>query len=319
MLISVFPKGFLREMIVDRTMTVFDWITTARQLPPVDGLELHADFFWQTDDGYLDRVGDTLAAAGFVMPMVCVSPDFVNPDPEIRKRELDREIDMIRIAGRIGTDNATVRVLSGMARPEVPLEQGLDWASEAILSLIPIAKEHGVTLALENHYKASTWEYPEFAQRREVYLELLSRIDERAAFGVQFDPSNAITAGLDSAKFLEEVIDRVVSMQASDRFLSDGATLDELRLADGTIGYSPALQHGVIGRGLNDYPRIFRTLVNAGYDGWISIEDGVNGMSEMADSIDFLTDARDRYFGGSRANRIATLERARAAAAPVAR
>jgi sugar phosphate isomerase/epimerase len=314
-LISVFPKGFLTEMIVDRTMTVFDWIERSRELPPIDGLELHSDFFWQTDDAYVDSVADALSAAGLVMPMVCVSPDFVNPDADERKREFDREIEMIRIAGRIGTPNATVRVLTGMARPEVSVEQGLDWAGEAILGLIPIAKEHGVTLALENHYKASTWEYPEFAQRREVYLELLSRIDERASFGVQFDPSNAITAGLDSADFLDEVIGRVVSMQASDRFLSDGATLDELRLADGTIGYSPALQHGVIGRGLNDYPRIFTTLVDNGYDGWISIEDGVNGMQEMADSVDFLRDAREKYFGGSRGNRVETLERARAAVA----
>lgn len=314
-LISAFPKGLLTEMIVERSMTVFDWIERAKQLPPLDGLELHSDFFWHTDDDYIDSIGQSLADAGFVMPMICVSPDFVNPDPEVRKREFDREVEMIRIAQRIGTPDPRVRVLSGMARPEISVDQGLDWASEAILDLIPIAKEHGVTLALENHYKASTWEYPEFAQRREVYLELLARIDDRTNFGVQFDPSNAITAGLDSADFLDEVIDRVVSMQASDRFLAPGHTLDELRLADGTIGYSPALEHGAIGRGLNDYPRIFRTLVEHGYDGWISIEDGVNGMNELAESVDFLLDARERYFSGSRANRVATLDAARTTSA----
>jgi len=88
-------------------------------------------------------------------------------------------------------------------------------------------------------------------------------------------------------------------MQASDRFLVPGATLQGLQQSDGTIGYSPDLQHGVIGKGLNDYPRIFATLVANGYDGWISIEDGVNGMGEMRESVDFLIDARDRYFGGS--------------------
>src|SRR5690606_37463621 len=112
----------------------------------------------------------------------------------------------------------------------------------------------------------------------------------------------------------DEVIDRVVTMQASDRFLAPGTTLDDLRQADGTIGYSPALQHGVIGRGLNDYPRIFRTLANAGYDGWISIEDGVNGMEEMHESVLFLREAREQYFGGSTAVRVENQERARAAA-----
>jgi sugar phosphate isomerase/epimerase len=116
---------------------------------------------------------------------------------------------------------------------------------------------------------------------------------------VQFDPSNAIVAGDDPVDLLELVIDRVVTMQASDRSLEPGATLEQLRGADGTIGYSPALRHGVLGEGLNDYPRIFTLLAGAGYDGWISIEDGVNGMADLAASVDFLRAARDEYFGGS--------------------
>jgi sugar phosphate isomerase/epimerase len=99
--------------------------------------------------------------------------------------------------------------------------------------------------------------------------------------------------------FLQSVVDRVYTMQASDRFLAGNASLDSLRQADGTIGYSPDLRHGVIGAGLNDYERIFEVLVGAGYDGWISIEDGVNGMAEMVASAEFLKAARDRWFGGS--------------------
>ena len=102
-------------------------------------------------------------------------------------------------------------------------------------------------------------------------------------------------------------------MQASDRSLAAGTTLEDLRGSDGMLGYSPALQHGVIGRGLNDYPRIFTTLVQAGYDGWISIEDGVNGMQDLTDSVEFLRQARDTYFGGSTAVRVATHEAALAA------
>jgi sugar phosphate isomerase/epimerase len=110
------------------------------------------------------------------------------------------------------------------------------------------------------------------------------------------------------------VIDRVVTMQASDRFLEPGTTLDDLRQADGTIGYSPALKHGVIGQGLNDYDRIFTILVDAGYDGWISIEDGVNGLGELRASADFLRAARDRWFGGSTAVRVRNHEAAKQAA-----
>lgn len=313
MRISVFPKGDLDAIAVKRTMTVFEWIEKARVLP-ADGLELYSGMFWETGDDFVDRVGEDLAAAGFEMPMLCASPDFTNPDPEVRKAELDREAEMIRITSRLGGPGASTRVLSGQRHPEVSLEQGLDWVTEAIESLLPLARELDITLAIENHYKDGHWKYPEFAQKKEVFLELVNRIDDRVHFGVQYDPSNAIVAGDDSADFLDLVIDRVVTMQASDRSLAPGGSLDDLRQSDGTIGYSPLLQHGVIGKGLNDYERIFTTLAGAGYDGWISIEDGVNGMGEMLESVEYLREARERYFGGSTAVRVENHERARAAA-----
>ena len=46
--------------------------------------------------------------------------------------------------------------------------------------------------------------------------------------------------------------------------------------------------HGVIGKGLNDYDAIFRILKDVGFDGWVSIEDGVDGMGQMIESADFL-------------------------------
>ena len=89
---------------------------------------------------------------------------------------------------------------------------------------------------------------------------MLDAIPERTHFGVQYDPSNAIVAGDDPIALLRAVADRVVSMHASDRYLAEGATLDELRQTDGTLGYSPDLRHGVTGKGLNDYDAIFRIL-----------------------------------------------------------
>jgi len=313
MRISVFPKGDLDALAVHRTMTIFEWIEKARALP-AEGLELYSGMFWQTDDAFVDSVGEALLNAGFEMPMMCVSPDFTHPDPDVRAAEFDREVEMMRITARLGGRGASTRVLSGQQHPGVSTPQGIEWVVDAFTRLLPIARELGITLAMENHYKDGSWKTPEFAQRADVFLAIVDAIDDRASFGVQFDPSNAIVAGDDSAEFLERVVDRVVTMQASDRSLAPGATLDALRQSDGTIGYSPLLQHGVIGDGMNDYPRIFQTLVDAGYDGWISIEDGVNGMQEMADSVDYLREAREKYFGGSTAVRVRTHEEALAAA-----
>ncbi|HVL11406.1 MAG TPA: sugar phosphate isomerase/epimerase family protein, partial [Gemmata sp.] len=199
----------------------------------------------------------------------------------------------------LGGPGTVCRVLSGQRYPEVGREQGLDWAAECINAVLPVAREEGVILGLENHYKDGFWKYPEFAQKMDVFLDLLSRIDDREHFGVQYDPSNAVVAGDDPVELLRAVAGRVVSMHASDRYLEPGTTLDELKQADGTIGYFAKLKHGVTGKGLNDYDAIFGILADAGYRGWISIEDGMNGMDEMAESLAFLRRMVAKHFAGS--------------------
>ena len=85
-------------------------------------------------------------------------------------------------------------------------------------------------------------------------------------------------------------------MHASDRYLVPGATLDELRQSDGSIGYSSKLLHGETGKGLNDYDAIFRILRSVNFAGWISVEDGMNGLDELRRSIAFLKAKRAQYY-----------------------
>ena len=139
---------------------------------------------------------------------------------------------------------------------------------------------------MENHYKEGYWLYPEFAQHLDVFLEIVGQIDS-PWFGVNYDPSNAIVAGEDPLAVLSAVKRRVVSMHASDRYLASG-TLEDLKQHEGAVGYASGLKHGVIGKGLNDYDAIFSTLKAEGFDGWVSIEDGENGMDELRESVRFL-------------------------------
>ena len=85
-------------------------------------------------------------------------------------------------------------------------------------------------------------------------------------------------------------------MHASDRFLVEGTTLEDVLLPNGLIGYPDKLQHGITGQGSNDYGSIFSILRDRGFEGWVSIEDGINGMEEMQESIEFLKRMRAQYF-----------------------
>ena len=291
--LAAFPKCYLDEIAGDGGMSVFDWIEEARRLD-ADGLEMYEGFLPGLDRGSLDRLRDAIAGAGFAMPMLCCSPDFTQPDADDRRRAVDRQCELIRATRRLagkdfdGGGRPVCRILSGQRRPGLDRERGLEWVAECVGACLPVAREERVTLGLENHYKDGFWAYPEFAQKADVFLDLLGRVPEREYFGVQFDPSNALVAGDDPVALLGRVADRIVSMHASDRYLADGASLEDLRQSDGTLGYSPDLVHGVTGRGLNDYDALFAALAAAGYGGWISIEDGMNGLGEMAESLAFL-------------------------------
>lgn len=293
--LSAFPKCYLDQISHDRSMSVFDWIDMAKSLD-ADGLEMYEGFLWQEDTPYLDRVRDAIRGAGFAMPMLCCSPDFTHPERSVRTASIEKQHRMIRIARHLGGPRVVCRVLSGQRFPDVSREQGLQWAVECIEACLPLARELDVVLGLENHYKDGHWRYPEFAQKMDVFCELLDRIPDHRNFGVQYDPSNAIVAGDDPIELLQRVVHRVVSMHASDRYLEEGHSLEELRQSDGTLGYSPFLKHGVTGKGLNDYDRIFSILADAGYRGWISIEDGMNGLEEMNESLLFLRRMIAKHF-----------------------
>ncbi|OLC82788.1 MAG: hypothetical protein AUH72_05880 [Acidobacteria bacterium 13_1_40CM_4_65_8] len=268
------------------------WIRSAATLG-AEGLEHYDGFFRSVRAADVDPAISVMAETGQVSSMLCFSPDFTHPDAAERARQIERQQAAIDLAVRLGTKFC--RTLSGQQRPGLTRREGIARTVDAICRSLEYAERRDVVLCLENHYKDGTWQYPEFAQPEDVFLEILERVDS-PRLGVQYDPSNALIAGYDPIRFLENVIPRVVTMHASDRYLAAGTTMEELRESDGTTGYSDKLQHGEIGRGVIDYDAIFRILAGAQFAGWISVEDGLKGLDELKRSVAFLQEKRSEHY-----------------------
>jgi sugar phosphate isomerase/epimerase len=290
--VSVFPKCYF-DQLVSGEMDYVQWIRDAATLGG-EGVEHYDEFFRSLEPKDVDPVLEAMHETGQRSSMLCFSPNFTHPDPAERLRQVERQKAAIDLAVRLGTPFC--RTLTGQRYPDLSRRQGVEWSVECILRSLEYAEQRDVTLCLENHYKVGDWRYPEFAQSEDVFLEVISHI-ESPRFGVQFDPSNAVVGGFDPVAFLERVKDRVVTMHASDRYLLPGTTLEEIRAADGTVGYPDKLRHGETGKGLNDYDAIFRILAGAGFSGWISVEDGMNGLDELRRSVEFLKGKRAQYYG----------------------
>jgi sugar phosphate isomerase/epimerase len=292
--LAVFPKCFINELCSGE-MTLNQWIDSSSKLD-ADGHE----FYWPFTPANSEQrrqIAARVAAQNRSIPMMCYSPDFTQPEREAREAEVRKQKQVLLACSDLGVRYC--RVLSGQRRPGLDREEAISWVADCIHQLLTVAERLDIILILENHYKDNFWEFPEFAQHTELFVALLDRIGKHPNFGVNFDPSNTLIAGEDPIELLQMIKERVVTMHASDRYL-EGGTLVDLRRFDvnPTSGYSKLLKHGVIGRGLNDYDRIFSILSSSGFPGWISIEDGADpacGMEHLALSATFLRKKMNEY------------------------
>ena len=289
--LATFPKAEL-DALVDGSMRLPDYLNFASGLD-VDGVELYPLIADLKDPGSWSNYRQTCTDMGLEIPMLCCSPDFTHLNPSFRAQEIEKEKRWIEMAHALGA--RFCRVLSGQRRPEISREEGIDLAAESIRACLPFAREHGVTLILENHYKDGFWKHPEFAQPMDIFCDLVEAVGEQPGFGVNYDPSNTLLAGEDPLELLSRVKHHVVTMHASDRYLKHG-TLEDLAREEGVTGYAERLAHGEIGQGMNDYDAIFSTLSKAGFSGWVSIEDGVDGPEQLERSVAFLRRKMKEHF-----------------------
>src|ERR1039457_1265355 len=93
--LAAFPKCFMDELCVHKTMTLFEWIELAATLG-VEGLELYSGFL-EDSEVFLQDVKSALERHRLQMPMLFFSPDFTEIDSVRLQTEIEREKRMIEI------------------------------------------------------------------------------------------------------------------------------------------------------------------------------------------------------------------------------
>src|SRR5947209_4498800 len=124
--LAAFPKCYMDELCVTRTLSLLDWIALGATLG-VEGLELYPGFFTSFDREYLETVRAALQRHRLTMPMFCASPDFTRPDAGERREEIGRTRSLIDLVAFFNAEAPpTCRVLSGQRRPEVSEDEGVE-------------------------------------------------------------------------------------------------------------------------------------------------------------------------------------------------
>lgn len=202
---------------------------------------------------YLKEVRRAAFALGLDIYALDIHNNFVQPDEEKRRREVERVkrwigigaelgVKLIRIeSGRWGTARSFDELMK-MRGVEKPLpgytnDDAVEWVVDSIYQCLDEAEKHGIILGLENHWGLTT--------RAEDMLKILRRIDSKY-FGAVMDTGNFIE---NTYEQLEAIAPYTVMVHAKTYF-------------GGGLWYEVEI----------DYSRIFEILRRYGFNGWVSLE-----------------------------------------------
>ncbi len=250
MKLSCLPVSFFDDIIAGR-MTVAEWARMGASLG-LDAVDLSILFVRDRSPAAVAALRRQIEGEGMRVAMVTTYPDFTHPDPTQRARELVLAQETMEIAAALGAK--FVRVTAGQAHPTVGRADGIVWAVEGLVQLVERTRGTGVTPVYENHAKPGAWEYTDFSQPPDIFLEIAYRTAE-VGLKINFDTGNAAAFAEDPLALLDQVVDRVATVHASDT---------------ATRG---ALQHVLLGTGITPFVPLFRRLKQAGWDGWICMEE----------------------------------------------
>jgi len=233
-------------------LEIEDCIRLAGQMG-FDAVEILEVQMHRKDNAYLQSLKRQAFIAGLDLCGMSTHQDFVSPDPEDRKHNIEKTIASIELAYRLGIP--TIRVNTGRWGTsknfdelmknrgiEPPLsgysdEDAFPWVIEALQKCLPAAERCGVVLGLENHWG--------LGRAPEGVIRIVRAVD-----------SPWLRVTMDTGNFLEDPYQRL------EKLAADTVFVQAKTYYGGGIWYAVDL----------DYDRIAAILRKHAYRGYVSLE-----------------------------------------------
>lgn len=259
--VSLFPD------ISSGKMTIKEYAVLCRELG-LDGFDLGLILLRNHTPRYLSSIRKDIEEVGIPLTMITTYPDFTHPDRLQREREFEYLRHDIALASDVGA--TFLRITAGQAHPEMPVPNGIDLVVENFRAVAPVAEKFGIKLVYEDHSKPGAWDYMDFSNPPEIFLEIAGRISD-TTIGINFDTANIIVSGNDTTlDVLEKVIDKVETIHVAET-----ATFGKM---------DPVL----LGQGIVPLKEIFSMLKSYNWDKWLCIEEwGNQGIDGVRKAVEY--------------------------------
>ncbi|MDR2879938.1 MAG: sugar phosphate isomerase/epimerase [Fusobacteriales bacterium] len=212
----------------------------------------------------------------------------LHPDTSIRENNVKHLYNVIKTAGKLG-----VKFVGAFAgrNLDISFEENFTEFEKIFPSIVKYAADRNVNLLIEN-CSMPGWHREGWGATISYSPELWDRMFEIIPdenFGLNFDPSHLIWLGVDYIKALIDYKERVLYFHAKDTKI-----FEEKRSCYSIFGKQLGRenewdygwwQHKIPGKGSVDWQKIYQTLREIGYDGYVSIEHEDLNYSENDEAI----------------------------------
>ena len=253
MKLSCLPVSLFGEINTGK-MPIEEFFALAEEIG-LDGIDISMNYLHCHSAVYVREMRERFEKQKLPVIMCATYPDFTNPDPMQREREVAYFNADIALCDALHIPY--LRILAGQAHPGVDPEQGIAWAVECMKRCAAFAEKTGVTLVYEDHGKPGAWDYIDMTYPPELFLKTVEGIRD-TSIGINFDIGNIVAAGEDPVKIAKMILPKIKTIHVSDME------------AFGT--FKPVL----VGTGATPLKEVFRTLKEGGFDGWYCIEEASN-------------------------------------------
>ncbi|MEE9612634.1 MAG: sugar phosphate isomerase/epimerase family protein [Desulfatiglandales bacterium] len=270
MKLSCLPVSLFKELDSGE-MSIKQWAEYGKSIG-LDAIDLMMVNIKAHTPKYLKTINEGLEEAGIGIAMITTYPDFTHPHEFQREREVEYLRNDIAVASQLNAK--MLRVTAGQAHPETGREDGIKWAIEGLKKVEKIGEKYGVTLVYEDHSKPGGWDYMDFSNPPDIFLEIAKGIKD-TSIGINFDTANILVAGEErTVEVLEEVIDQVESIHVAD------------------MATKGAMDPTLIGTGIVPNKEVFAYLKKHGWDKWLCIEEwGNQGLEGIKKAVEYTRNA----------------------------
>jgi len=139
----------LRDLIEQRKMTLLSTAAFHKDLN-IKGISLNDMFFELWEKAYLDQILDSMRQNDRVITCLIMEGNLATRDEARRKRQIESNMAKLKAAGYLGAPVVRMN-LGHVSRGEDNMKEGIDRCVAAFKQMLPLAKDLGIRITIENH------------------------------------------------------------------------------------------------------------------------------------------------------------------------